>query len=185
MKKAIFLDRDGTINFDSEKYIRTLQDFRLFPYTAEALEKFYKAGFELIIITNQSGIGRGYFSEEIFHQMNHLMLGELAKRNVRILDIRFCPHLPESQCDCRKPKPSHVLQAAWDHDIDLSQSWFIGDSQKDIQTGYNARCKTALVLSGIRKIDPETIAGWGIRPDLIEMNLLTAAETIINLEKNQ
>ena len=182
LKKAIFLDRDGTINYDSKNYIKNADEFQLFPYSVEALVKLYQNGFSLVIVTNQSGIARGYFTEDELHKMHHKLLSEVAKNDAKFLDIMYCPHHPDENCDCRKPKTTNILKASNEHNIDLANSWFIGDSEKDIITGKNSGCKTILVLTGIREISREKIENWNIRPDLIEDNLLTAAKKIIDLE---
>ncbi len=183
MKKAIFLDRDGTINKDSKDYIKSLSEFHIFPFIIESLKNFTNLGFELIIITNQSGIGRGFFSENKLKIIHTFLLNELNRQNINLLDIYYCPHLPTENCDCRKPKIKNITKASEKYNIDLKKSWFIGDSEKDIVAGKNAKCKTGLVLTGIRDITREIVETWEIKPDFIAENLLEATKIITNLEK--
>jgi len=180
--KAIFLDRDGTINQDSEDYIKNLQEFQILPKVPQALQILCDAGFKFFIITNQSGIGRGYFTVKELDEMHKFLVAELEKDKISILDIYYCPHLPAEECECRKPNILNVTKAAQKYDINLTQSWFIGDSEKDIITGIKANCKTALVLTGIKGVTAQVAKRWSYRPDIIADNLLDAAQQIISLE---
>lgn len=183
MKKAIFLDRDGTINRDSKNYIKSTEEFVIFPNTAKGLKILQDIGYELIVITNQSGISRGFFSIEDLDNIHNKLIAELEQTGISLLDIYYCPHLPEENCECRKPKLKNVQKAIDDYDLDINNSWFIGDSEKDIITGQNASCKTMLVLSGVRGITEKTINSWSIKPDFISKDLLEAAKIIRKLDK--
>jgi len=182
LKKAIFLDRDGTINYDSKDYIKSAEEFKLFPFSVEALVKLYQKNFELIIITNQSGISRGFFTDEDLQNIHNKLIRELDKQDAKLLDIFYCPHSFDSMCQCRKPNTGNIIKAVDKYNIDLSKSWFVGDSEKDIIAGNNSGCKTAFVLSGVRGLTKEIVENWKIKPDLIEENLLTTADKIIELE---
>ncbi len=137
MRKAIFLDRDGVINEDFG-YVHKVEDFCFLPGVFEALRHFKALGYKLILITNQSGIGRGYYSEEDFQKLTDWMQERLAKEGVRLDAIYYCPHHPQQGCDCRKPEPGMITQAAKEHGIDLTNSWMIGDKPSDIEAAKRA-----------------------------------------------
>ena len=138
MNKAIFLDRDGTINVDFG-YVYKPQELELLPGVAEALRIFQELGYLLIVITNQSGIGRGYFTLEDAEQFNRALAQELEKHGVILNDFYTCPHAPEEHCECRKPSPFMVNRAIEEFHLDKSQSWFIGDSARDVECADSAR----------------------------------------------
>lgn len=173
MNKAIFLDRDGTLNED-EGYVHKIEDFKLLPSVIEAL-KLLK-NFKLIIITNQSGIGRGYYREEDFHKFNGKLIEELNKRGVKIEKTYFCPHKPEESCDCRKPNIKFVKQAEKEFNINLKESFVIGDHPHDIELGKKAGCKTVYLLTGHGEKHKDELIQ---KPDFIAKNLIEAAEWII------
>jgi D-glycero-D-manno-heptose 1,7-bisphosphate phosphatase len=142
---AVFLDRDGTLMRDVD-YCGDPQDVHLFPRTAEALRKLKKAGYKLIVITNQSAIGRGYFNEAAYRAVEREVARQLGED---LIDATyFCPHAPDYECECRKPQPGMILQGAREHRLDLGRSFFIGDKQSDIECGRNAGVKTVLVRTG-------------------------------------
>ncbi len=154
-QKAIFLDRDGTIN----KYVgflRSTEEFELLPDVIEAIKKINSNGYLAIVVTNQPVIARGEVSFEELHLIHNKMETELGKHGAYLDGIYFCPHHPHKgyegeipelkiDCECRKPKPGMLLQASEDFNIDLKESWMIGDSENDILSGRNAGCKTALI----------------------------------------
>lgn len=150
MKKAIFLDRDGVINVE-KNYLYKPEDFEFIDGIFEALRAFAKLGYIFVVVTNQSGIGRGYYSLEEFHSLTLWMVEQFAKNNVEIAKVNFCPHSPEQICDCRKPSPKMILDAAAELNIDLSNSWMIGDKFIDIQSALDAgisKNQTIQVRSG-------------------------------------
>ena len=170
MEKAIFVDRDGTI-IEEVNYLSNLKDLKIYRFSYDAMEVFHNLGFKVIVITNQSGIGRGYFPEEF---VNHIH--DILKRELYITDFFFCPHKPEDNCNCRKPKTGLIEKALKKYNIDLEKSYFIGDSSKDIDTAINAGLKHIQVLTGYGKID--------INPESFQsLNLYTAALMIKNLEE--
>ena len=137
MNKAIFLDRDGTINVE-KNYLYKIEDFEFLPGVVEGLKQLQNAGYLLIIITNQSGIARGYYTEENFFRLNNWMLRDLNNKGIRITHVYFCPHHPEAtierykkDCNCRKPQLGLFIQACLDYNIDLTQSYAIGDKLRD------------------------------------------------------
>jgi D-glycero-D-manno-heptose 1,7-bisphosphate phosphatase len=145
LSPAVFLDRDGTLIRDVD-YCGDPRDVHLFPGAAEALRKLKQAGYKLIIITNQSGIGRGYFNESAYRAVESEVIRQLGEK---LIDATyFCPHAPDHQCECRKPQPGMILQGARDHHLDLAKSFLIGDKQSDVECGHNAGVKTVLVQTG-------------------------------------
>ena len=151
MNKAIFLDRDGTINVEKH-YLYKIEDFEFLPGVIEALKKFQDAGYLLIIITNQSGIGRGYYTEKDFQELNSWMINSLKEQRVYITDVYFCPHLPDAlveqyrkECNCRKPKLGMYEKAVIDHHISLAKSYAIGDKIRDCAICERTECKGFLI----------------------------------------
>lgn len=137
MKKAAFLDRDGVINVD-RGYVGKIEDFSWCYGVFEGLLRLKELGFELVIITNQSGIARGYYSEADFDSLTKWMLTGLEKQGISVLKVYHCPHAPELGCECRKPKPGMILKAASELEIDLKNSILIGDKDSDIAAGLSA-----------------------------------------------
>jgi D-glycero-D-manno-heptose 1,7-bisphosphate phosphatase len=151
MTKAVFLDRDGTINVE-KNYLHKVQDFEFLPDAVEGMKILQDAGFLLIIVTNQSGIGRGYYTEEDFQILNDWMLGVLEENGVHITDVLYCPHLPDAGiekyrkiCDCRKPALGMFKQAVSKHNIDLNVSWAVGDKLRDCSICEKSDCRGILV----------------------------------------
>ncbi len=153
-RPAIFLDRDGTI-IELRDYLRSLDEIVLLPRAAEGLKLLADAGYLLIIITNQSGVARGYFDEEFVRAANDKLNEMLERRGVAIDAVYYCPHHPmygsegyKVDCNCRKPKPGMISKAAADFDIDLRRSWVIGDNEPDIKLAANAGLRSVLVRTG-------------------------------------
>ena len=150
-KKAVFLDRDGTINVE-KNYLYKIEDFEFIDGVLEALKKLSDAGFLLIIITNQSGIARGYYTEKDYEILNSWLLETLAKNGINIAASYFCPHLPDATvekyrtiCTCRKPNTGLFEQAVKDFNIDLSKSFAIGDKIRDLAICGKSECKGFLI----------------------------------------
>jgi len=149
--RAVFLDRDGTMAVDVSYCCRP-EDFELFPATARAIKLLNEHGYKVIVITNQSGVARGYFTEDMLSLIHRKMLKQLGEEDAHIDGIYYCPHHPDDNCECRKPKPKMVLQAVDEHDIDPEQSFVVGDKPQDIQLGQNVGCRTVLIPSGIEEV---------------------------------
>ena len=145
MQKAVFLDRDGVINVD-KSYVYKQEDFEFCEGVFEALHHFKHLGYLLIIVTNQSGIGRGYYREEDFQSLSAWMKQELSHENITIDAIYHCPHAPEVGCECRKPKSGMFQEAIRDFDIDVRASWMIGDKQSDIEAALGAGIEQTIML---------------------------------------
>ena len=156
-KKAVFLDRDNTL-IEDEGYIHEPEKVRLLPGVPEGLRSLKEHGYLLIVVSNQSGIGRGYFKEEDFHAVNRKLQELLKPYNVQIDDFFFCPHKPEDRCNCRKPKTGMIEKAVKKWNINVSESFVIGDKDIDVQLAINAGCKGGI------KIGTETF------PSLLEVS---------------
>lgn len=175
MQRAAFLDRDGTICEDAN-YLSRPEDLKIFPFAAMAVNLLRENGFLIILITNQSGIARGFFSENDLREIHEKLVSEFAEQNARLDAIYFCPHSAENNCHCRKPQIGMIEQAAKDFSIDLENSWIIGDKAIDVETGCSANIKTALVLTGYGAREVEILKE---KADLISPNLLDAVKEII------
>ena len=189
MNKAIFLDRDGTINIEKH-YLYKIDDFEFLPGVIQALKRLQDAGYLLIIVTNQSGIARGYYTEREYEALSNWMIGELRKHDVIISAVYYCPHLPDAtvikyrkDCNCRKPKLGMYRQAIVEHDIMLPQSYAIGDKIRDCAICEQTDCRGFLI--GLNE-DPTIIervrAGEYTRVKYAS-SLAEAASMILNASK--
>ena len=140
--RAIFLDRDGTINDNKEGYAHKTEEFEFLPGVIEGLKKLSRTDYFLIIITNQSGIGRGMYRHDDFQKLSKWLLSKLKKDGIKISKIYHCPHQPNDNCDCRKPGIGLFLRAVQDFGISLNKSWLVGDSDSDVIAGREANIKT-------------------------------------------
>jgi D-glycero-D-manno-heptose 1,7-bisphosphate phosphatase len=158
LKRAVFLDRDGTL-MEEVEYCADPSKVLVYPGASEALRKLRDAGYLTLIVTNQSGIGRGYFTEADYHAVQEELLRQLGPG---LIDgAYFCPDAPETPSSRRKPEPGMLLEAAADFGIDLNQSYFIGDKAADVECGKRAGTRTILVLTGYgseQKCDPDYLA---------------------------
>lgn len=175
MNKAIFLDRDGTI-CEEVNYLSRPEDLKLYPKAAKAVKMLRASGFMVIVITNQSGIGRGYFSELTLNEIHRKLENDLAEQLTAVDGIYFCPHIAQDTCLCRKPLTGLITNAATDFGIDLAQSWMVGDKLSDVQTGIAAGTKTGLVLTGFGK---ETAENPELAADIIVDDLFEFARHIV------
>lgn len=181
---VVFLDRDGVINRESAHYVKNLNEFEFLPGSLEALVALSRAGLKLILITNQSAINRGLTRLADVQAIHCHIVDEVAARGGRIHDIFFCPHAPEDNCDCRKPKPGMILAAARRHDLDLSASVMVGDSARDIRCARAAGCcGTILVQSGNYETASRLLAEAGIRADHVAADLAAAARLILERKR--
>ncbi|MCH9813652.1 MAG: D-glycero-beta-D-manno-heptose 1,7-bisphosphate 7-phosphatase [Epsilonproteobacteria bacterium] len=144
--KALFLDRDGVINID-KSYVSKIEDFEFTNGIFEVLKKYQKEGYLLIVVTNQSGIGRGYYTSEDFETLTAWKLDELKKREIFIDEVYHCHHDPDSGCGCRKPAPGMLLSAKEKFDIDMENSWMVGDKKSDIDAAYNAGVNNTILIA--------------------------------------
>lgn len=178
--QAIFMDRDGTVS-EEVGYMYHSGLFRLYPWTGEAIRKINESGMKSILITNQSGVGRGYFNESTVHEV-HQVLEQGLKLSEAFMDaIYYCPHSPESNCDCRKPKPGMLLRAARDLEIDLRQSFMIGDRYVDVQAAHAAGMRSILVRCGDGEHELAKYSSLpGPQPNFVADNLQRAVDAILS-----
>jgi D-glycero-D-manno-heptose 1,7-bisphosphate phosphatase len=150
--KVIFLDRDGVINQEVD-YLHKRKDFKFIDGIFEACKNFQSLGYKLIVVTNQSGIDRGYYQEEDFHILTKWMLAQFDNRDIDILDVFFCPHGPKSTCKCRKPQPGMFLEASDKYDINMEDSWIIGDKEADITAANAAGVNNTIIVKSGHSVD--------------------------------
>ncbi|MBN1217543.1 MAG: HAD family hydrolase [Anaerolineae bacterium] len=146
--RAVFLDRDGVICENRPDHVKSWSEFRFLPGVKESIAALSRPGLPIIIVTNQAAIGRGLVSAEVVENIHRRMVAELTAYGGRIDRVVCCPHLPEDNCDCRKPKPGMLLQVAREMDIDLTRSYLIGDTVTDLLAGQQVGSQTFLVLTG-------------------------------------
>ena len=149
LKRAVFFDRDGVINKERKGYVKTVAELEIFSNIVEPIKRFRNAGFLIIVITNQSAINRGLTTDEEINQIHATIQNFLRKNGTMIDRFYYCPHRPDENCICRKPKPGLFLIAAAQMNIDLKSSWMIGDKDSDLQAATVAGCKSI-------KIDDKT-----------------------------
>jgi D-glycero-D-manno-heptose 1,7-bisphosphate phosphatase len=170
-QKTVFIDRDGTL-IEEVNFLHRVEDLQYFPFTDEAIRLLKANGFLVVLVTNQSGIGRGVYTENEMHTIHTQIQTDLTEK----LDaIYFCPHLPNEGCACRKPNLGMIEAATADLPIDLENSWMIGDKALDVELGKNAGIKTVLVLTGYGKKHLENLKR---KPDFIVENLREAVKVI-------
>jgi D-glycero-D-manno-heptose 1,7-bisphosphate phosphatase len=184
--RCVFLDRDGTINYDTH-YLNDPDNARILKGVTSALRRLKKAGFLLIIISNQSGIARGYIKESALKKINSKITAMLLEKGIKIDRLYYCPHHKDGkiakyrmECDCRKPGPGMILNARRDFDIDLENSFMVGDMEADIGAGKNAGLKgSVLVLTGHGMETFKKKKELKYKPDYIAKNLNEAASWIL------
>ena len=150
--KTIFLDRDGVINKEVN-YLHKIDDFEFINGVFDTCLYFQNLDYEIIIITNQSGISRGYYSESDYQKLTLWMINQFNKSNIEILDIFHCPHGPDSNCNCRKPMPGMFLKAKTKHNIDMEQSWMIGDKEVDVIAANASGINNTILVRSVHRID--------------------------------
>lgn len=176
MKKAAFLDRDGVINQRAREgeYTTTWEEMRILPGVAQAIGLLNRAGYLVVVVTNQRCVAKGLINSSQLEDLHKRMCDELARGSGIIDAVYYCPHDFAPPCDCRKPKPGMLLQAAREHDIDLAASWMIGDSARDTGAGKNAGCRTIRLLEDGEAPDAKA--------DVVAASLLEAAAKVIEPE---
>ena len=185
-RPALFMDRDGTIS-EEVGYVNHPSRFRVFPYTAGAIKLLNENDWLAIVVTNQAGVARGYFAEDVILQVHDRLRGDLENASAKLDAIYYCAHHPSVgeppyrlDCDCRKPKTGLIDRAAADFKIDLARSWMVGDRYGDIELARNAGLHSALVLSGYGRGEWEYQRGsWKLEPEVVAENLLEAVKKII------
>ena len=179
LRAAVFLDRDGTI-CEEVGYLNHLSRLRMFPFAAEALRRLNDAGFAVIVVSNQSGVARGYFPESLVVQTNERMTQQLFDAGARVEDVYYCPHTSSENCSCRKPRTGMLERAAHEHCIDLQRSFVVGDRYGDTQLAHNARARGILVRTGYGEGELAWHAAkWPAPPDFIADDLTHAVDWIL------
>ena len=187
--RAIFLDRDGTLN-EEDGYISSPERFRLYSFAAEAVRLINQSDWKAIVLTNQSGVARGYFTETTLIEIHERMEESLRLQGARIDAIYYCAHHPDYgsppyrlDCDCRKPRPGLVVKAARDLNLDLSRSYVIGDRYRDVEAGHAAGARGVMVLTGLGREEYENDQlYWPRHPDHVAEDLLEAVKWILDCE---
>ena len=183
--KAVFLDRDGTIN-EEVGYLDSLEQLRIFPAAFDAVRMINEAGMKVVVVTNQSGVARGFFDEDFVNSV-HARINEIFREKGAFIDrFYYCPHHPTEgvgryriSCDCRKPAPGMLIRASEELDIDLSSSYVVGDMAKDIEVANNVGARGILVRTGYGK----NVVTSDIKPAFIAEDILAAAEWIMKDQK--
>lgn len=190
MNKAVFLDRDGTISVEVG-YMIDINMFNLYSYSAEAVKGFNNLGYKVVVITNQAGVARGYFTIEQVEEVNNLMVEKLAKEGANVDAVYYSPYYKNGiveyyskEADCRKPNTGMVKKAVKKFNIDPEKSFIIGDKLTDIECGLRMGMKTVLLLTGYGINEKKMIEIKKIKPDYISENLYTAYRLIEGLNKN-
>ncbi len=191
-RPAIVMDRDGTV-CEEVGYVNHVSRVRLLPRSAAAIRAAREAGFATVLVTNQAGVARGYFDESLVHRVHERLRRLLAAEGAAVDAIYHCPHHPEAgeppyrkDCDCRKPRPGMILRARDDLSLDLSRSYTIGDSMRDVEAGRRAGTATVLVMTGYGRGELEHRSGsWKMRPDHVAEDLMDAVAWILAREREE
>jgi len=179
--KAVILDKDGTLIEDKD-YVYKIEDFKLLPGVIEGL-KLLQQDYLLFIVTNQSGIGRGYYSESDFFKFNNYLIKVLEENQIRIEETFYCPHIKEENCECRKPKIKYIKDIVDGWNVEIEKSWMMGDHPSDISFGINGGCKTVYMITGHGEKHLRDLELEGIIPTLVHTNFLEAVVEIRRLNK--
>src|SRR3989344_6633767 len=171
MTNAIFLDRDGTLIEDAGEN-KDIEKYKLLEGVVDGLKIFRRFGFKLIVVTNQSGIGRGYYTEESMHKFHDKMIEDLEKNGVKLDGIYFCPHHPDKDCECRKPKTGMIDKAVKELGIEIKGSFMIGDKDTDVELAHKAGMKGILIQTDTYKNEKN------VKPDYKAKDLVEAADYI-------
>ena len=179
LRAAVFLDRDGTI-CEEVGYLNHISRFRMFSFAAAALRRLNEAEYPVIVVSNQSGVARGYFPESLVQQVNEAMIQQLSEAGARLDAIYYCPHATSENCACRKPKTGMLERAAREHCINLQCSYVIGDRYTDIELAHNAKAYSILVRTGYGEGELAWHAAkWPSPPDFVADDLTRAADWIL------
>ncbi len=183
LRPAVFLDRDGTIA-EEVGYLNHVSRFRILPHVADAIRRLNEAQMPVIVITNQSGVGRGYFPVALVHTVHELMAQQLEAAGARLDAVYYCPHTSADGCDCRKPKTGMLDRAAREHAIDLHQSFVVGDRHGDVEVARRAGATSILVRTGYGEGEYLWNASkWQYQPDFVAADLADAVHWILRPTK--
>ncbi len=176
--KALILDRDGTL-IEDKNYAYKIEDLELLPGVIDGL-KILQKEFIFFIVTNQSGIGRGYYTEDDFHNFNAHLILLLKEENIEITKTYFCPHIREDNCDCKKPKTKFIEEIVRGFNINIKESWMFGDHPSDIQFGINGGCRTVFLTTGHGENHINDLKFLKIKPTIISNDFLSAVKELLN-----
>ena len=178
-RRATFLDRDGTI-CEEMGYLNHISRFRLYPFAAAAIRRLNEAGLPVVVVTNQSGVARGVFPEELVHRVHERMTAEFAAAGARVDCIYYCPHRSEDACGCRKPHPGMLERAAREHALELAGSYVVGDRYADLEMAHEVGGRGILVLTGYGRGEYELHRGaWPRQPHRVVEDLAAAVNLIL------
>ena len=179
-QKIVFLDRDGVITrgFDNS-YVDRVEKLSFVPHSLRALRRLKEAGYKVIVVSNQAGVGKGVYSMKMLREVTERIQQAVREKGGRLHAIYYCPHRPEDRCSCRKPKVGLFRKAKRRFGIRFKEAFFVGDSRVDVEAGKAIGCRTILVLSGRNKRRPR----WEIKPDAIRRNLWEAVDWIFKQKR--
>jgi D-glycero-D-manno-heptose 1,7-bisphosphate phosphatase len=176
---AVFLDRDGTIS-EEVGYLNDVRNFRMFPFASRAIRRLNDAKVPVIVVTNQSGVGRGYFPESMVQAVHQQMVQQLNAAGAHLNAIYYCPHTSDDECECRKPKPGLLEQAAREHGLDLQRSFVAGDRYGDVELAHGVGARGILVRTGYGEEDlREHGSSWPRQPEFVADDLAVAVDWIL------
>ena len=192
MTRAVFMDRDGTVS-DEVGYLNHVSRLRVFPWSAEAIRTLNASSLLAVLVTNQAGVARGYFQEEMIGAVHGRLVDELARDGARLDAIYYCPHHPtageppyRSDCECRKPRPGMLARAASEHGVDLAASYVVGDKYSDVRLAHAVGATGVLVLTGYGQGEYEyERATWPREPEHVAATLLEAVTWILGEERRR
>jgi len=184
-RRAVLLDRDGVINDHALDYVTSWEQFRLMPDALEALRRLHQAGWLVLVVTNQSAVGRGMMTEAELEGIHSRMQARVEQGGGRIERVFCCPHGPDEGCACRKPKPGLLLEAARECDLDLASCYLVGDSSRDIAAGQAVGSTTILVEGVDASRAREQLERLERPPDFLAKNLAAAVDVILRVESDQ
>ena len=182
LRRAVFLDRDGTINVNRPDHVKSLDEFELIPGAIQAIRQLGATPLAIIVISNQSVINRGFASAQTVAAINEHLLQTVRRHGGRIDGIYYCPHRPDEQCQCRKPRPGLLLQAQQEHGLDLAGSYVVGDAATDVDLALAAGCHPVLVLTGRGAAQRVHLTEQQLRQTYIASDLAEAARWICQHE---
>ena len=188
MEKLIFIDRDGVINKDpggwtKYNYVTKWEEFFFIEGAIEALKKLKEAGYKICLVSNQGGISKGYFTHKDLDGLNEKMMAEIEKHGGRIDELYYCTHHDKDNCECRKPKTGLIERAVKTRDVDIENTFIIGDSVQDVKAGKRMGMRTIFVLSG--KTTLSEVKDWDVQADFIKKDLREAVKWILANEKDR
>ncbi len=177
MDRFVLLDRDGVINADRDDYVKNVGELVIFPWAPPAIARLCRAGFRIAVVSNQQGVGRGHVQEEDLQAIERAIRSAVVEAGGEIAAFRYCRHLSSDGCDCRKPKPGMILDLQREFALELSETFYVGDTWKDVVAAHAAGCRSLLVLTGHTR--PEDVPSLPAQPEAVFPTLAEAVEFIL------